>query len=242
MDRSELLDSWVESFNARIWADSPTSLREQEAGIAAALTSAELSLTVVFQELPDETLALAFQKGFLVREVFTELFVGRYERSLARWLFRWGADAERAAEVLQDLYLRFYENRLATYNPEKGFRGYLWVSARNLWVQHGRDTRAVNSLDSLQSLASTGPGPEQALADKEALERINAAIAGLPDLERAVLNATQAGKSADETAQALDLPKYRVYRLLFQARRRLEQVLWPTPASQGGGRKRTEDH
>jgi RNA polymerase sigma-70 factor (ECF subfamily) len=221
MKQDELLACRIEVLHRQIWDWSAEELCALEADKTAPTTAAEL-----LPELPDETLALAVQKAFLVRETFTELFVTRYGPYLARWLFRWGTEAHQALDIIQQLYLKFYETRLGPYRPaEWSFRAYLRQSAYNLWVEIVCRSRKLASLDSRAPVPSTAPGPEQALLDREAAERIDQALGQLRPLEQRVLKATMAGRSAGEIADELGLRKEQVFMQLFRGRRRLEQLL-----------------
>jgi RNA polymerase sigma factor (sigma-70 family) len=224
MDGAEGLASCLESFERQIWEESADHLRSLEESLFAQEPTAD-SLAAVLRELSDETLALAVQKGFLVRKTFTELFVTRYGPYLARWLFRWGTESHQALDIIQDLYLKFYERRLGSYRPDEGFRGYLHQAARNLWVQKVWRTKKCGSLEEQAEIASAAPSPDQHLLDQEAAARIDDALQALRPQEQTVVRATMAGDSADEIARNLNLRKDQVFMYLFRGRRRLERLL-----------------
>jgi RNA polymerase sigma factor (sigma-70 family) len=210
----------------QIWEGGADELRALEGQIVSAAGAAALSQAGVLGELPDETLALALQKGFLVRDVFTELFVVRYGPYLARWLFRWGTEGHQALDLVQQLYLKFYENRLASYRPEEhSFRAYLRQSAYHLWVQLVCRARKPEALSPYAEPPFLGPGPEQALLDQEAAARIDEALTQLRPLERGVLQATMDGQPAGDIARALGVRKEQVFMALYRGRRRMEQLL-----------------
>jgi RNA polymerase sigma factor (sigma-70 family) len=225
MDQDPLSSEPVDVLHHMIWTESEAELRAVESQLRSPGSDTGSSTIALLRELPDETLALALQKGFLVHDSFTELFVHRYGPYLTRWLFRWGTESDQARDIIQQLYLKFYESRLASFRPaENNFRAYLRQSAYNLQVQLVWRAKKLQALEP-HDAASPGPGPEQALLDQEAAERINRALEQLRPLERSVLEATMDGRSAAEIALDLDLRKEQVFMTLFRARRHVEQLL-----------------
>ena len=229
MDQAERLATCAESLDRQIWDEGPDELSALEGPLSTQLADAGLSLPEVLRELSDESLALAVQKGFLGSETFTELFVTRYGPYLARWLFRWGTESHQALDLIQQLYVKFYERRLASYRGNQNFRAYLRRAVYHLWVQKVWRPKRVGSLDEDGDVPAAGPGPEQALLDREAAERIDQALQQLRPREQNVVRETMNGKSADEIAHSLGLKKSQVFASLFRGRRRLEQLLHLPP-------------
>ena len=90
----------------------------------------------------DETLVLAIQKGFFSKLAFEELLVKRYTERLYCWFFRRGTKPELADDLKQEIFCKFWEDRIRSFDPARGsFQGFLWTTARNLWVQRVKRER-----------------------------------------------------------------------------------------------------
>jgi RNA polymerase sigma-70 factor (ECF subfamily) len=225
MDSSDELISLAESLQESIWTLTADQLCLQQAGFRESLARRGVSLDAVLAELSDESLALMFRAGFLAAEAFTLLMVDRYGPYMTRWLARWGTEPNQALDLIQQIYLSFYEGGLASYRPEQSFRAYLRRAVYYLWVAKVCRARKHSPLDQAPEPVSLQAGPEQALLDQEAAQHIDEALGQLPPREQAVVRETMAGQSADEIARILGLRKQQVFMSLFRGRRRLEQLL-----------------
>jgi RNA polymerase sigma-70 factor (ECF subfamily) len=224
MDRADLRLHWAEVLDKLIWETAGEQFSQQERLLCGQLTRDGLRLAEVLPELSDESLALAIQKGIL-KEAFEELFVRRYEAYLARWFYGWRVAPDQAREIVQEMFLKFLTNRLASFRPTESFRAYLWRVAYNRRVDLIRRGRKACSLDGVAEPPINGAGPEQEAEGQELAERVEAALKRLPPDQEQVLRAAMDGQSADEMAAALTLPKSRIFTLLFRARRQMEQQL-----------------
>jgi RNA polymerase sigma-70 factor, ECF subfamily len=175
----------------------------------------------------------------------------RHAQAVFATALRVSRDREIAAEVVQETFLTMW-NRAEQFDPSRGaLPAWLQVIARNRAIDRlrsaGRHERAVtfSSFDrdgwdeqaTVEWLTSTGeligaagaePGPEVALADKEARELIQDAVASLAPLERRVIElAYGSGMSQSEIAAHLGWPvgtvKTRTRRALRHIRERLER-------------------
>jgi RNA polymerase sigma factor (sigma-70 family) len=216
--RAELLDTLI-------WEGSDDDRHRWEAGPPA---PGGASLALVLRELPDESLAAAIRQGFLVKPAFEELFVHRYTPYLARWFYRWGSDAHAARDLTQQLFLRFYQRRLGSYQAGDSFRAYLWKAAYHLWVEKVHRAPRPFALDNVPEPRAIGAGPVIEAEARELEQRIEAALRRLPAEQQQVLRETMAGRKADEIAADLGLSKRAVFMHLFRARRRMEQALGVT--------------
>jgi RNA polymerase sigma factor (sigma-70 family) len=179
----------------------------------------------VLRELSDGTLAVAVRKRFFRNEAFEEWLVNRHEEALWRWFYRWTGDAEKAAELTQALYVKLLTDKVRDgYDPDRLFLPWLWKVARHLCTDHYRRAPREGPWPTWEQ-ASRDPSPEEEAFARELGERAEAAMAGLSAEQRNVLRGAMGGASADDLARELGLPKSRVYRLLFLARRRVEGAL-----------------
>jgi len=225
MDRSELRLTWVDPLETRIWDESARPLDEWEPDFRDNLKKAGLRPSEVLAELSDESLALAVQKGILRKEAFEELFVNRYTSYLARWFFRWGVSVDSGRELIQQFFCQLLEKHLATFQPERNFRVYLYQAAWHLWVDHLRQSGKTLSLEGLPEPLSGDTSPEEQILGLELLQRFDAALARMPATQREVLRRTMDRQSANEISLIMKIPKQRVFMLLFRARRRMEAEL-----------------
>jgi RNA polymerase sigma-70 factor (ECF subfamily) len=229
MDRADSERHWVELLEKQVWQDPPDRLTELESTLPARLAGCRLRAAEVLAEFSDESLALAIQKSFLWKQAFEELFVNRYTTYLARWFYQWGMNPDQGQELMQQLFCRFLDTRLASFQPDRSFRSYLWQVARNRYIDALRRAHKGYPLETITEPPTGAEGPEDEAVRRETERSIEAALLRLPPTEQRVLRETMNGHSADEIAALLNLPKSRVFVLLFRARRRMEQVLGLSP-------------
>jgi RNA polymerase sigma-70 factor (ECF subfamily) len=175
----------------------------------------------------------------------------RHGKAVFSAAMRTGRDPSIAAEVVQETFLTLW-NRAELFDATRGtLPGWLRTIARNRAVDHlragtrqgramafsslgpdGADQHAVDewltASGELVGMAAVEPGPEAALASKEARSSIEEALASLGPLERSVITlAYQGGLSQSEIADRLGWPlgtvKTRTRRALSHLRERLEQ-------------------
>jgi len=178
----------------------------------------------IFRDLSDETLALAVQKQFFLKDAFEELFARRYLQSyFPRWLRAWGATPADGEDVAQMLTVRCLESRLRHYNPRASLRSYLYRATRNLWL----DTLRARRHERPESLESVDPvaGPDAVAVAEELLEQVRGLAGQLPPEEGQILEALLLGRNSSEIARSLDLSLHVVYQRTYNMRRRLERVL-----------------
>jgi RNA polymerase sigma factor (sigma-70 family) len=231
MDRSDPSHR-TEALDALIWEGSEEELRPREALLSAA---GGLGLAAL-RELSDESLAVAIRRQFLLKPAFEELFVHRYTPYLARWFYRWGSDVHLAQDLTQQLFLRFYQRRLVSFQASDSFRAYLWKAAYHLWVEKVHRVRRPHSLDHVPEPPAGGAGPVGEAEARELEQRIEKALRRLPAEQQHVLRQTMNGRKAEEIATDLGLTKRAVFMHLFRARRRLEQALAAPARIVSGGK------
>jgi RNA polymerase sigma-70 factor (ECF subfamily) len=174
----------------------------------------------------------------------------RHAEAVFATALRVSQDRGIAAEVVQDTFLTLW-NRAELFDRSRGaVPTWLLAIARNRAIDRlraaGRHERAAtfssfgrgeaDAQSTIEWLTSTGdligaagpePGPEMALADKEARESIQDALSSLSPLERRVIElAYDTGLSQSEIATHLGWPigtvKTRTRRALRHLRERLE--------------------
>jgi RNA polymerase sigma-70 factor (ECF subfamily) len=171
----------------------------------------------------DQTLLERYRDGD--QDAFAELVV-RYQRPIynaAFWVLR---KAEDASDVTQEVFLRVAE-RHDEYDPRYKFFSWIYRIAvnesLNLLRRNGREEALDDDVDLPDPV---GSDPEQLLGDAQLSGRVRAALMRLPVNDRMVLTLRHFSEcSYVEIAQILDIDEKTVKSRLFDARRRLRDLL-----------------
>jgi RNA polymerase sigma factor (sigma-70 family) len=218
--------------DALLWANPPSGLRQVEGVLRLVLPAIGRTPVAFLAPLPDESLVLAVQQGFFAAEAFEALFEVRYHRYFHRWCLRWHVQPHDADDVWQDLLLHLRRRGLERYCPQgtpTNFRRWLYTAALNRWRSLLRKAKRQQPLDAGPEPSANGHAPDELAGAAELERRLDAAVAALAEPERSVVRAYLAGRSPQETADALRLPLERVYARLHSARNRLERALGLSP-------------
>lgn len=143
------------------------------------------------------------------------------------YLLRMGLSQSVAEELVQEAFLR-----LARHAPQlredTRIGAWLFTTTRNLYVSHRRwswldGTRLLELAEAaLRPQPST---PAELVAASEAAARVERAIAGLPESQRAVfLLVTSEGVEPHEAAEILGITPETARQRLARARRAIEEV------------------
>jgi RNA polymerase sigma-70 factor, ECF subfamily len=171
----------------------------------------------------DQALVERFRTGD--REAFTELVI-RYQRPIynaAFWILR---SAEDASDVAQTVFLRIAE-RLDEYDGRYKFFSWIYRIAvnesLNLLRRRGREEPLDEESD------YPGPAdddPEHRARDAQLSARIRSALMRLSINDRTVLTLRHFSEcNYQEIAQILDLDEKTVKSRLYEARKRLREML-----------------
>jgi RNA polymerase sigma-70 factor, ECF subfamily len=164
------------------------------------------------------------------RERFTDLF-GRHRDAVHAYLLGRTHDRELAADLTQDTFLRAWRNAdtLDGWDDDRQ-RAWLFTVARNLVVDHHRlartRTTSATAPGHLDPAAVPTDDPADRVAHGDQLDRVDAAIAALPEDLRVVLVMTVVGNmTSRQIADALGVPAGTVRSRLHDARQHLAAVL-----------------
>lgn len=165
-----------------------------------------------------------------------EEFVRSEAGSFVGFFRRLGAARSEAEDLAQEVFLKLFRNA-ANYEPQQAFEAYALRVARNAWIDRRRRaavrpaTRSVHPEaedDDGYELALRGsePEPHARLDASEERERLERAVATLPELHRAAFElAVVQGLPYAEVAEVLDIPVGTVKSRVFHAVRRLREAL-----------------
>jgi RNA polymerase sigma-70 factor, ECF subfamily len=163
-----------------------------------------------------------------------ELLMRRHNQRLyriARAVLRDDAEAE---DVMQDAYVRAYQN-LASFEGRAKFSTWLTRIALHEALARVRKRSRFQSIESSDSsegdvmnfVASSGRTPEQESYDRELSSVLERAVLSLPDDYRVVFMLRDVeGMSTEETAQCLSLTQENVKVRLHRAHAKLRKQLY----------------
>lgn len=167
-----------------------------------------------------------------------DLLVSKYQRRLARLLFRLIKDEHEVSDVVQETFIKAYR-ALPNFRGDSAF--YTWLyriainTAKNFLQINGRQpqlqTDRVNDEGELLSLSEQMPDyhtPEADLLNREIIQTVETAVARLPeDLRRAITLREMEGLSYEDIAHAMGCPIGTVRSRIFRAREVIAKDLRP---------------
>ena len=118
------------------------------------------------------------------REAFDRLVV-RYQRDVYRLCYRFVNNHEDANDLAQDVFLRAWR-AIPRFRGDSSFRTWLYRIAVNASLNF-RGQRRPPSLELPDGLADPLPGADARLETDDEVRRVRAAIARLPEKQRATL-------------------------------------------------------
>jgi len=187
--------------------------------------------------IPGGQLPLTAHKGImadLLRRIaeradpaaFRELYEA-YGPRVKAYMMRRGADAGTAEDLAQETLLTVWR-KAALYAHDKGsMTTWVFAIARNLRIDRLRREVPWQELpEGRLAQASGDPLPDEAMAEKQRQQRVQAALAGLPGEQKTVVAlAYLEGLSHSEIAQRLDMPLGTVKSRMRIAYQKIRSVL-----------------
>jgi RNA polymerase sigma factor CnrH len=179
---------------------------------------------VSFGQLSDAELAARAAGG---EEVAFTALMRRHKDRLYRLIRRHVGDPDEAYDVLQESFVSAW-GALARFDPYRPF--YVWLArialnkcrdrGRRLFVR--RLLRGAAPLEAARDAPDLSPSPEALAADREALARLDRAIAALPaNLKEPLILTAIEGLSQAEAAEVLGVSVKAVETRVYRARARL---------------------
>jgi RNA polymerase sigma-70 factor (ECF subfamily) len=172
-------------------------------------------------DITDEQLARQAQKG---DRAALGTLVERHQNTVFSMTYRILHDRDDALDAAQEAYLRVCRH-LGSYNPKRPFRPWIRrVAVRAALDQVSR--RKKNDGQDVDTLPSGGPDPLQAASGGQAADRARQALHTLSPAQRAAFVCRQIeGMDTRETARAMGIRRATVRWHLFEAKKRLAEML-----------------
>lgn len=141
-----------------------------------------------------------------------------------RTLRRLGTPPSEVDDLAQEVFLALHGCWLQ-YDASRPLRPYLFGIAFRIAAAHHRKRKREVTFEIVE-VSDAGPGPDDALASKQARVLVLAALERIPLPRRAVLVMHDIDDvPVDVVASALAIPKFTVYSRLRKARRELEAAV-----------------
>ncbi|HEX9894967.1 MAG TPA: sigma-70 family RNA polymerase sigma factor [Gemmatimonadales bacterium] len=159
---------------------------------------------------------------------FVELFDANFQR-LYRYLDRLSGEAELAADLAQEAFLRLYRRGSLPDAPEAWLVSVAMNLLRNTKSTERRRRGLLTLNRGERSHSDPAPSPDESLASEHTRQRVRATIDRMPERERRLLLLSAEGFSYRHMAQALDLNPASVGTLLARARRSFREIYGDEP-------------
>lgn len=170
------------------------------------------------------------------RVAFAEL-LHRYQSHVDRILYHLAPDWQDRADLAQEVWIRVYRNIKRLKEPVK-FRGWLSRIATNLFYDELRKRKRVSHPISLDAprrvddgemewdIVSDYPSPDDNLATREFYDRLQVAIADLPEAFRTTIVLREIeGLAYEEIAEMTGVSLGTVKSRIARARAKLQSIL-----------------
>ena len=155
---------------------------------------------------------------------FQEL-VDRYKNLVFAMIARTVQDRSQVEDLAQDVFLRVHRG-LPYFRGEARLSTWIYRIVANVCSQARTRVPAPASLDDERSAPLTPSGADPQFADIELRDRLEKAIARLPDQQRLLIAAHYLkGGQYEDLADALGLPLGTVITHLYRAKRQLRRLL-----------------
>lgn len=158
------------------------------------------------------------------------LLVTKYQDRLYNSVAHMTGDREDAKDTVQDAFVQAFL-KLDSFRQSSGFYTWLYRIAFNLSVSRRRRNKPTVSVERLKESGGREPiqpgeGPEEHAKKNETCRQVRAAIAQLPEEQRAVLVLREIdGCDYESIASILDIPVGTVRSRLSRARLALRDLL-----------------
>ncbi len=149
--------------------------------------------------------------------VFEALFREHHDR-LFRYLHRLGGDAELAADVAQEAFVRLYRRSEPPDDPAAWLITVASNLFRNARAKRSRRMKLLTPERGAGAVGDPAPSPDAAIVPHRRRAAVRAALDAVPERDRRILLLRAEGYRYREIATALDLNETSVGTLLARAK------------------------
>lgn len=154
--------------------------------------------------------------------IYTSVFK-EYAKSLHNYLFYKTGNAALAKDITQEAFTKLWQN-CANVSLETA-KGYVFKTANNLLINEYQHQKVVLKFQSIPKSDRSNESPEYLLEEKELKEKLESAIANLPEKQRvAFLLSRIEKKTYKEIAEILGISKQAVEKRIYKALDSLRQI------------------
>ena len=169
-----------------------------------------------------------------------KLLVERYQRKVYAVALGMLKDKEEAMDVSQEAFVKVYKY-LDHFKGDSSFYTWLYRITVNICIDVMRRKNAAggDTEEFAESIANDlsearigalgsrlGPNPQKSALRRELAEKIQEALAAVPEKHRAILLLREIeGMSYEDLSRTLDIPKGTVMSRLFHARAKVQKIL-----------------
>lgn len=137
------------------------------------------------------------------QQVYESVFKS-YAKELKRFLYFKTRDMDLAEDLLQDAFVKLWDN-CDKVDPEK-VKSFLFTVANNLFLNYKKREKIIRNHRKGVTLKITNESPEFLMVEQEFLDKIEKAIADLPENQREVFLLSRIEKKKyKEIAEMLNL-------------------------------------
>lgn len=108
----------------------------------------------------------------------------KYAKDLRRFLFFKTQDLDQAEDILQDTFIKLWDN-CSKVNIDK-VKSYLYTVASNAFLNAVKHQAVVRKHQATLSRSTTNESPEFVMMEQEFLEKLERVIASLPERQKEV--------------------------------------------------------
>jgi RNA polymerase sigma-70 factor, ECF subfamily len=205
---------------------------QTSAGRASASLPSQVGVRALDEAIDEHALVVRVAEGDV--RAYRQL-VDRHLTGINAFLARLLGNRAEAEEVAQETFLRLW-SKAGSFVPRAKPSTWLYRVAHNLAIDRLRRRREAPSDVLADELPASGR-PSSHLEHKQLALAVQAALAGLPERQRAAIELVHyQGMSTAEAAEVMDVGEHALESLLARARRKLRETLAQVEREQGEGR------
>ncbi len=149
--------------------------------------------------------------------MFVKLFESHFRR-LYRYLDRLSGDADLAADIAQEAFIRLYQRGALPDSLDAWLISVAMNLYRNVRSNRSRRTRLLTGSRGENVLSDPPPAADQRMLDEESRRRVRVVLDEMPERDRSLLLLRAEGYAYKDIAAVLDLKEASVGTMLARAR------------------------